>query len=67
MTSQTLIHQASVHQVPQSAAQSMSSSRPPLQGNCAMDLQHLQADAEALLQQLQALKEQRLSTLKSDL
>lgn len=62
MTSQTL-----VPQVPQSAPQSLSSSRPPLQGNCATELQHLQADAEALLQQLQALKEQRLSTMKSDL
>ncbi|MBD2092181.1 hypothetical protein H6F67_20230 [Microcoleus sp. FACHB-1515] len=62
MTSQTLIPQVS-----QSAPQPASSSRLPLHGNCATELQHLQADAEALLQQLQALKEQRLSTMKSDL
>lgn len=61
MTSQTLVPQMS-----QSAPQSASSSRLPLQGNCATELQHLQADAEALLQQLQALKEQRLSTIKSE-
>lgn len=62
MTSQTLVPQV-FKPVPQSA----SSSRLPLQGNCATELQHLQADADALLQQLQALKEQRLSTMKSDL
>ncbi|NJL21237.1 MAG: hypothetical protein HC895_11095 [Leptolyngbyaceae cyanobacterium SM1_3_5] len=62
MTSQTLVPQVS-----HSASQSSSSYRPPLQGNCATELQHLQADADALLQQLQALKEQRLSTMKSDL
>ena len=57
MTSQTLVPQSS---------QSTSSSRLPLQGNCAAELEHLQADAEALLQQLQALKEQRLSTMQSE-
>ena len=72
MTSQILVPQAISAKV-QPADASPSNSRITVAGNgaipserCASELQHLQAETAALLQQLQSLKQQRLASTQAD-